>query len=48
MISQLVPASDGQVGGYIRITSDAPVATLALFGTNDLRSLSTITPQVIK
>jgi hypothetical protein len=42
LLYQLVPASAGQVGGYIRVTSDIPLTSLSLFGTENLRSLSAI------
>jgi hypothetical protein len=45
LLPELVPASDGQVGGHIRIRSDAPLTSFALFGTDDLRALSAIPPQ---
>ncbi len=48
MISQLVPAAAGQVGGYFRIRSDFPLMSVALFGTQDIRSLSAITPQILQ
>jgi hypothetical protein len=45
LLSQLVPASSGQVGGYTRIRSDVPVVSFSLFGTDDGLSLSAIPPQ---
>ncbi len=45
LIHELVSDAAGQTGGYIRITSDKPLASFALFGTDDLRSLSAIPPQ---
>jgi hypothetical protein len=45
LLPELVPASEGQVGGHIRIRSDAPLTSFALFGTDDLRALSAIPPQ---
>jgi hypothetical protein len=47
LLKELVPASSGQVGGYIRITSNQPLSTLALFGSLDMRSLSAISPQIM-
>jgi len=48
LVSQLVPASAGQVNGYFRIRGDAPLVSFALFGTNDVRSSSVITPQILQ
>jgi hypothetical protein len=48
LVSELVPASSGQIGGYIRITSDQPLTSFAMFGSTDLRSLSAISPQIIQ
>jgi hypothetical protein len=45
VLHELVPASFGQVGGYIRIKSTLPVTSFSLFGTNDGLSLSAIPPQ---
>jgi hypothetical protein len=47
MISQLVPASAGQTGGFFRIRSNAPISSFALFGTTDIHSLSVIAPQIL-
>ena len=48
LISQFVPAAEGKAGGYFRIRSNAPLASIALFGTTDVRSLSAIAPQILK
>ena len=48
LVSELVPASAGQTGGYLRLTSDVSVTSLAMFGTTDMSSLSLITPQILK
>jgi hypothetical protein len=45
-LTELIPASARQTGGYIRITSTYPVTSVAFFGTTDLRSLSAIAAQV--
>jgi hypothetical protein len=45
LLHELVPASEGQVGGHVRITSPTPLTSFALFGTDDLRALSAIPPQ---
>jgi hypothetical protein len=48
LVYELVPASRGQLGGYVRVSSNAYVTSFALFGTNDLQSLSAIPPQDAK
>jgi hypothetical protein len=48
LLYQLVPESEGQSGGYVRVSSDEWLTSFALFGTNDLRSLSAIPPQSVK
>lgn len=45
LIYELVPASDGQIGGYIRITCSSDLTSFAFFGTDDIRTLSAIPPQ---
>jgi hypothetical protein len=45
LLYELVPASAGQIGGYIRIISDTDLTSFAFFGTNDIRSLSAMPPQ---
>jgi len=47
LLYELVPSSAGKGGGYIKISSTANLTSFALFGTNDLKSLSAIPPQVI-
>jgi hypothetical protein len=48
LLTEYFPSLVGQdqTSGYIRIISDIPVASFALFGTNDLSVLSAIPPQV--
>jgi hypothetical protein len=48
LVYELIPATQGQSGGYIRVSSNAYLISFALFGTNDLRSLSAIPPQDAK
>jgi hypothetical protein len=48
LVYELIPASQGQLGGYVRVSSNVYVTSFALFGTNDLRSLSAIPPQDAK
>lgn len=45
LLYELVPASKGQVGGYVRVTSNLPVSSFSLFGSNDGLSVSAIPPQ---
>lgn len=45
LIYELVPASAGQSGGYIRISSSANLSSVSFFGSGDGRSLSLIPPQ---
>ncbi len=45
LLHELVPASLGQLGGYIRIRSNLPITSFSLFGTDDGLSLSAIPPQ---
>ncbi len=47
LLYQLVPASAGQIGGYIRVHSDLHVVSFSLFGTDDGLSLSAIPAQDI-
>jgi hypothetical protein len=43
----MIPATLGQIGGYVHIQSDQPVLSFSLFGTNDGKVLSAIPPQSI-
>ena len=45
LVFQLVPASAGQIGGYIRVISNLRVVGFSLFGTDDGLSLSAIPGQ---
>jgi hypothetical protein len=45
LLYEMVPGSQGQVGGYIHINSNVAINSFALFGTNDGKSLSAIPPQ---
>lgn len=47
LLDQLIPATAGRSGGYVRITSDLPVTSFSLFGSNDGLSLSAIPLQDI-
>jgi len=47
LVYELVPASAGQIGGYIRVRSDLRLVGFSLFGTDDGLSLSAIPAQDI-
>jgi hypothetical protein len=38
----------GQTGGYVRLRSDLPIASFAVFGTNTSTALSAIPPQIVQ
>ena len=44
LLPQIVPVSEGQVGGYFTLTSDQPVTSFAVFGTTTLSALSAVPP----
>ena len=48
LVPQLVPDSDGQIGGYIRVSSDQPLIAQQLFGTLTLSLLSAVPPTIIR
>jgi len=48
LLEQLVAASAGQAGGYVRVTSDENLTGFSLFGSSDLVSLSAIPPQDVR
>lgn len=45
LLSELIPETNGQVGGYVKVTSDRPLISFAVFGTSDGQLLSAVTPQ---
>ena len=47
LLHQLMPATAGQSGGWIHITSDQPILSFSLFASYDGLSLSAIPPQNI-
>jgi hypothetical protein len=47
LLFELIPATAGQNGGFVRIRSALPLVSFSLFGTNDGRSLSAIPPQKV-
>ena len=48
LVADLVPESAGQVGGYIRVTSEEPIIGQQLFGTSVLSLLSAVLPRIIQ
>jgi len=46
LITELIPASDGQGGGFIFIRSSIPLFLISLFGTEDVSVLANIPPQI--
>ncbi|MBM3789146.1 MAG: hypothetical protein FJW35_02225 [Acidobacteria bacterium] len=42
------PAGQDRASGYIRVSSDRPVAAFALFGSHDGSVLSAIPPQAVR
>jgi hypothetical protein len=45
LLGQLIPETDGQVGGYVKVTADRPVMGFELFGSTDGHVLSAVPPQ---
>jgi hypothetical protein len=47
VLTEMFPGLIGRklLSGYVRITSDSPVAVFALFGTNDLATLTALPAQ---
>jgi len=45
MLNGLIPETNGQVGGYAKVTSDQPVFAFELFGSADGQVLSAVPPQ---
>lgn len=50
LLTQLFPqlASQHRRSGYLKVTSDVGIASIAVFGTNDLSLLAAIPPQIIR
>ncbi len=48
LLPELVPASAGQQGGYVVLTSDQPIVAQQLFGTFSLSLLSAVPPTVVE
>ena len=48
LVRQLDPATIGQTGGFIRITSSQPLVAQQLFGTSSLSLLSAVPPTVLR
>jgi hypothetical protein len=49
LLTQFFPAlaSQSRSSGYLRVTTDRPVASFALFGTNDFSVLAAVPPQLV-
>jgi hypothetical protein len=45
IIGALFPETNGQTGGYVRLTSDQPVISFEIFGSTDGRMLAAVPPQ---
>ena len=45
LLNQLIPETDGQLGGYVKISSDRPVMAFEMFGSTDGQVLSAVPPQ---
>jgi hypothetical protein len=47
LLTDLLPASAGQVGGYISLTSNVPIIAQELFGDGGLNFLSAVPPTIV-
>jgi hypothetical protein len=45
LLNQLIPETNGQVGGYVKVSSDRPVMGFEMFGSTDGQVLSAVPPQ---
>jgi hypothetical protein len=45
VLSGLIPETNGQVGGYVKVTSDQPLFAFEMFGSMDGQLLSAVPPQ---
>jgi hypothetical protein len=48
LLNQFLPVSDGQMGGYIMLTSDLPILAQELYGDSRLNFMSAVPPSIIK
>jgi hypothetical protein len=48
LLPQLLPATAGQVGGYIVIRSTRPIVAQQLFGDNSFNFLSAVPPSIVR
>ena len=48
LLNQLLPVSDGQMGGYLKLTSDLPIFAQELYGDSRLNFLSAVPAEIIK
>ncbi|MDA2925646.1 hypothetical protein MYX78_00165 [Acidobacteria bacterium AH-259-G07] len=44
LLTELVPETDGQAGGYVKVTSSLPIMGLEIFGRYDLASMAVVPP----
>ncbi len=47
-LTELIPSTAGQVGGYLVVTSSEPLLVRQIFGDNELTYLSSVQPSVIE
>jgi hypothetical protein len=47
LLTDLLPASEGQMGGYISLTSSVPIIAQELFGDGGLTFLSAVPPTIV-
>jgi hypothetical protein len=48
LLYQLLPVSDGQMGGYIMLTSNVPIQAQELYGDSALNFVSAVPPRIVK
>jgi len=47
LLSQLLPISEGQMGGYLMLTSNVPILAQELYGDSRLNFLSAVPPRIV-
>jgi hypothetical protein len=48
LLNELIPSTDGQVGGYAIVRSTLPIIGQQLFGSSNLSLLSAVPPKIIE
>ena len=48
LLSQLLPVSEGQMGGYLVLTSTVPILAQELYGDSSFNFLSAVPPRIVK